>query len=328
MEVTDAALRPGRPTPKEAALFLNVNSRRGREFARQTSSALERHGILAHETHRLSRIGSMPELIHRSLERGITCIIVGGGDGTIRLAASSLIDTSATLGVLPFGTVNDFARNLEIPLDIDGACRVIAAGHSARIDVGMANDDCFLITASVGFAAQIQKYLSSPLKRVFGPLGYLVAALLALSRMRPLRIAVQSGETRELLRAMQTGVINGHYWMGGHAEIPGVDLRSGCLAFYAVPPQRGLAYLRVACDVMRGQFFRSPGLYTFTASEIYLETSRPRRMVLDGDTLGRTPVRLRIMADALRVFVPESFQKQISCSDGSELPGVCDPVKE
>ena len=77
-------------------------------------------------------------------------MIVGGGDGTISAAASALVGTETKLGILPLGTLNHFARDLEIPTDVDEAARLIAAGKDRRVDVAEMNEQIFINNSAIG----------------------------------------------------------------------------------------------------------------------------------------------------------------------------------
>jgi diacylglycerol kinase family enzyme len=81
---------------------------------------------------------------------GDRLLIVGGGDGTIGAAASALVGTDTLLGILPLGTLNHFARDLEIPADLDEAAKLIAAKSERRVDVGEMNDRIFINNSAIG----------------------------------------------------------------------------------------------------------------------------------------------------------------------------------
>src|SRR3954453_13543922 len=83
-------------------------------------------------------------------ERGDALLIVGGGDGTIAAAASALAGTSTSLGILPLGTLNDFARDLGIPNPPDEAAKLIAARTEKRVDVPEMNDRVFINNRPLG----------------------------------------------------------------------------------------------------------------------------------------------------------------------------------
>ncbi|HUR88354.1 MAG TPA: diacylglycerol kinase family protein, partial [Ramlibacter sp.] len=91
----------------------------------------------------------------KALDDGIQCIVAGGGDGTVSAVASQLAGTQAALGVLPLGTLNHFAKDNGIPLDLDPAIAVIAAGQVTEIDVAEVNGRIFINNSSLGLYPDI-----------------------------------------------------------------------------------------------------------------------------------------------------------------------------
>ena len=83
-------------------------------------------------------------------ERKDALLIVGGGDGTISAAAAALAGTDTKLGILPFGTLNHFARDLGVPTDLDEAAKLIASGKDRRVDIGEMNDRVFINNSAIG----------------------------------------------------------------------------------------------------------------------------------------------------------------------------------
>jgi diacylglycerol kinase (ATP) len=299
---------PQATAQRSAALIVSTGSRHGQEWFDSGRRLLDESGVTIESATKVDRPGGLRDSVEQAVKAGSKLVIIGGGDGSLRTAASVLSHTDVTLGVLPLGTVNDFARNLGIEPTLEAACKVISEGRTALIDVGRANDEVFLITASCGLSALTQTSLTPRLKKVLGPLGYLVASLIAWRRLRHLHVTLEHDGKTERMTVTQAGVINGHSWMGGRCEIPAVDLESGRLAFYAVPPQTNLAYFRIARHVRQGRFFDTPGLVAFTTKDISLLTKRHYPMVLDGDLCGKTPVRLRVDHEALRVCVGPDFE--------------------
>jgi diacylglycerol kinase family enzyme len=86
---------------------------------------------------------------------GAELVIAAGGDGTLHAVASGVINTNSALGILPMGTMNNIARSLKIPEDIEQACEIIATGETSRIDVGKNNDSIFLEVAGAGLEAAL-----------------------------------------------------------------------------------------------------------------------------------------------------------------------------
>lgn len=138
-------------------IVLNAGSGpdRGREDRRASiEAAFAAHGLKAR--FELLREGQdIGEAVDALLAQGAQTIVAAGGDGTINAVASRLLGRDATLGVLPLGTLNHFARDIGIPTDLDGAARVIAQGHRVATDVGDVNGRCFLNNSSLGLYPRI-----------------------------------------------------------------------------------------------------------------------------------------------------------------------------
>ncbi len=306
------------PTPKEeivqqpeakphrhAVLIVNTKSRQGKDGFETAKQTLTEMGVKLKHTHDLTDPSRLSQTVETSLREGADLLIIGGGDGSFRTVANRIAHTDATLGILPMGTVNDFARNLGIAQTLPEACQVIADGYTVPVDLCRANDKHFLITASIGYSADAQAYLTSDLKRKFGPFGYLVAGIKAIRSIKPFLLTVRHAGGTERFASVQAGVISGHYWMGGAVAIPGITIDGGKLAFYSVAPQSGWEILRLYRDLKRRQFYRTPGLRAFRCEEVTLETPKPLKAVLDGDIDCETPLKLSVAANALRVCVPK-----------------------
>jgi diacylglycerol kinase family enzyme len=112
--------------------------------------------------------------------RHFDIVVVGGGDGSVSAAASVLAGSNISLGILPLGTLNHFARDLGLPLELEGAVRLIAAGRVRLVDVGEVNGRVFLNNSSLGIyphlVAERDRY------RRHGPARWL-AAVFALCRV-------------------------------------------------------------------------------------------------------------------------------------------------
>src|SRR5215210_6056589 len=104
------------------------------EAARAVEAAFEACGVRARVL--LARDGAeISELARRALSNGARTVVAGGGDGTVGSVAAELAGTDTALGVLPLGTLNHFAKDLGVPLDLDGAAALIAQGEPRAIDV-------------------------------------------------------------------------------------------------------------------------------------------------------------------------------------------------
>lgn len=110
----------------------------------------------------------------RAIREGADVVVACGGDGTVRACAQSLVDTGASLGVIPAGTGNLLARNRGIPLDVKEALDVVLGGHVETMDVGRLGEEVFTVMAGAGLDAVIMDETSSEAKDRFGVAAYVL----------------------------------------------------------------------------------------------------------------------------------------------------------
>src|ERR1700719_3202811 len=141
-----------------------------------------------------TRTGEAELMARRGVKEGFEKIVAAGGDGTINKVVNGLAGTSATLGLLPIGTMNVFATELGLPVNNLEHCWNIIQSDSTRVvDLPKANQKFFVQLAGVGLDAQVVKETSSQLKRNFGPLSYLISAAQIAARQPP-RVFIQSDD--------------------------------------------------------------------------------------------------------------------------------------
>src|ERR1051325_2073970 len=92
------------------------------------------------------------ELAQHAARGPYKVLVAAGGDGTVNTVAAATIDSGKILGVLPLGTLNHFARDMNIPFDPDAAANTIVAGHTTTVDVAEVNSRIFLNNSSLGFS--------------------------------------------------------------------------------------------------------------------------------------------------------------------------------
>lgn len=288
---------------RRGLLLANPKARRGREGVQEATAALREAGVELV----VEEIGRSKEIAGHVARhaKDVGFIALGGGDGTVNAGLAAVLDAGLPLGILPLGTANNTARTLGIPTDLAEAARIIAAGHTRRIDVGRVGDAYFLTTASLGLSVRITRELSDSAKRRWGPLAYGVAAVRTLSKLHPFDAEiVHDGGTRRV-RAIQIVVGNGRHYGAGltvaeDAEVD--DALLDCYAIEAVPWWRLLTLLPA---LKRGNQGERNAVETISAPEIRIETAVPHSIDADGELVGKTPATFTTLPRALEVFAPD-----------------------
>jgi diacylglycerol kinase (ATP) len=290
-----------------AALVVNTRSRRGVRLYQAAASQLHAAGFDLLGSFPVSQPGQLQASLDAALDLTPDLLIVGGGDGTLSLAARHLAHRDVALGVLPLGTTNNFARTLAIPLNVAGAVRVLAGGKVADVDLGQASDTIFANLVSVGLSGHVAATVRHDLKRVLGRAAYPLTALARLPRHRPFRATITVGGRDYTLTTHQLNIANGSFHAG--RPITGdASADDRLLLTYSLggASRAGLigATIRHALLGARRTWAEPAFLAT---SDLWLDTDPPLPLDIDGEVRGQTPVRITLAANALRVMVAPAF---------------------
>jgi diacylglycerol kinase family enzyme len=235
-------------------------------------------------------------------------LVAAGGDGTISTAASAVTGTSTVLGVLPFGTLNHFAKDLGIPLDLDEAVGIIIDGYSVAVDVGDVNGRVFINNSSLGMYPDIvrdRKRQQTRLGR--GKWHSLVWASIAAFRRYPfLTVRLDVGGTKRVAVTPLVFVGNNEYTMEGFDIGARERIDRGRLSIYIIRKHGRASLVRLAVAAVVGRLSQEGDFEAFTETEFVIETGHKRILVAADGEVQRmeTPLRYRIRPRSLRVIVP------------------------
>jgi diacylglycerol kinase family enzyme len=236
-------------------------------------------------------------------------VVAGGGDGTINSVASKIVGSDKTLGVLPLGTLNHFAKDMSIPLELPAAVETITAGRTVQVDVGEFNGRIFLNNSSLGLYPSIVRERQKQQRLGFGKWpAFMWAALAVLRRYPFLDVRLQVDGKAFTTRTPFLFVGNNEYEMetlnvGGRKE-----LDAGALSLYLTHRTGRLGLIRLAFRALFGGLDQEKDFLALTTEELLIETRKRRlRVALDGEvTVVEPPLRYRIQKRALAVRVPQA----------------------
>ncbi|MBI2908556.1 MAG: diacylglycerol kinase family lipid kinase [Chloroflexi bacterium] len=248
---------------------------------------------------------AMTRTVQEAIEEGYRLIIVGGGDGTVSEVAAALVGSGVPLGILPFGTYNNIAHSLRLPLDLAEATSNIAQGNAVDIDVGIANGTYFFEAAGVGLDASIfpigeemkggkyEKALDGAVKF----LGH---------RNAEFTIVLDGVQTR--VQSPMVVVANGPYYGAGFTIAPQADLGDGALDVIAFDCNKAELVRHFALSA-RNRPRREIRMTSYRAREVTVAPELPLPAHADGKPIGNAPVIFRVVPRALRVIVPSRLRR-------------------
>jgi len=275
--------------------------------SRTLSALLLAGGI--HADVRLARTGDeIDSLVRAAVAGHPRLLIAAGGDGTISTAAAAIAGTDITLGVLPFGTLNHFAKDLGIPLELEASVQNIVENNVIAVDVAEVNGRVFINNSSLGLYPDIVRDRERRQSRLGrGKWRSFLWASFSVLRRFPflvVRIDVES-TTRDFLTPV-VFIGNNEYQMRGFDIGARESLERGVLSVYIVKKGRRAALVRLSLAALLGRLEQERDFESLTATELVIETNRRRVLVsTDGEVQPMTsPLQYRVRPRDLRVIVP------------------------
>jgi diacylglycerol kinase (ATP) len=241
----------------------------------------------------------------REISPAVDAIAVAGGDGTVNRLLPLLIERQRPVGLLPSGTANDLAHTLGIPFDPDGAARIMLAGHTRAVDVGMANDVPFVNAAGIGASVAVSREMSVGDKAAFGVAAYARAVWRVLHHCTGFTVALTGDGISYHGRAIQVTVANGVRYGGGMTVHESAAIDDGKLDVLVVRPRSILEYLRYFLAFRRGRYGPHAPVWVGRATRLRVVSARTRACALDGEIRLRTPVDFTVERSAFEMFVPD-----------------------
>lgn len=299
----EAAIRQQR----RAALVVNTRSRRGLRLYQAARGHLEAAGFDLLGLFPVDRPGGLEASLAAAVDLRPDLLVAGGGDGTLSLASRHLAYRDIALGVLPMGTTNNFARTLGIPLDVAGAVSLLTDGKVADVDLGEAGGTFFANLVSVGLSGHVAAAVPHSLKQLLGRAAYPLTAVTRLPAHRPFRAAITAGDERRTLTTHQLNIANGSFH-AGRPITADASADDRLLVAYTLGSGGRLSLVAATVRHALAGARRSHAEPTFLAtSELWLHTDPPLPLDIDGEVQGRTPVRITLAGNALRVMVAPGF---------------------
>ena len=221
------------------------------------------------------------------LDKRPEAVVAGGGDGTVSAVASALAGTTTPLGVLPLGTLNHFAKDAGIPLDLPKAVATVAARYARRVDVGRVNDRVFINNASIGVYPSIVESRDRLREQGRSKWAALVLATMdVLRREGEVTIRLEDDRATILARTPFVFVGNNEYLAEGLRLGARARLDAGKLYAYFAPPVRTRDLPKLFVYALIGRARREHALESMAETEFWIDTPAPTiNVACDGEIL-------------------------------------------
>ncbi len=272
------------------------------DHLRQLFDACDDHLVLVHLCNNSL---DMESFLDQALFGGADIIVAAGGDGTVSSVARKLVGKTAALGILPMGTLNHFAKDLGVPLDIEEAVHAICRGESRKVDVGEVNGTFFINNVSLGFYPKVLRFRDK-LKPYIGKWPAMIAAVFQTAFRLPffkVKLFWDGNQVRRFAPLIFVG--NNPYEMHWPDVGKRLSLEKGVLWVMLLRSNGILSNLRSACLALVGRMSENKDVEVLEMKELVIRSRRRRfSLGVDGELIRhRGTLRFQIHPQKLNVIV-------------------------
>jgi diacylglycerol kinase (ATP) len=260
---------------------------RSRRRLASVVAALERRGcsVIIRQT---TAASGDAERLAREAEAKFDVIVAAGGDGTIQAVANGIIGSSQAFAVLPLGTANVLAREIDLPHEPQRLAELIADRTATPVWLGRADDRLFLTTASSGFDAETVEAVNPRLKRHLGRLAFAWAIAQCWCRYRPCELRVRIDGIDH--RATTVIAAKGRFYAGSYVVAPSADLAEPMLDFVLFRRSGRLAVSRYLVALLSGRLPWRRDITCVRGRQALVSADKPLPVQADGEIIARLPV--------------------------------------
>ncbi|MFZ3591155.1 diacylglycerol kinase [Bacillus sp. DJP31] len=303
---------------KRARIIYNPTS--GREiFKKNLPEVLQKLEQAGYEAscHATTEAGDATNAARIAVERKFDVVIAAGGDGTINEVVNGIAeqDYRPTLGIIPVGTTNDFARALGVPRTIEEATNIICEGKTLPIDLGKVNDTFFINIAGGGRLTELTYEVPSKLKTMLGQLAYYLKGIEILPSIKPTHVEIEYDGKFFEGEIMLFLVCNTNSVGGFEKLVPTADFSDGMFDLIILKKTNLADVIRISTLAIKGEHMNDPSLIYTKANRIKVTSSEKMQLNLDGEYGGLLPGEFINYYQHLNVFVAQEKIEQIYGTD-------------
>ncbi len=246
--------------------------------------------------------GHAAELAQQASADGIDVCVAIGGDGTVNEVARSLRHSNTALAIIPMGSGNGLARHLQIPMDPDGALRVLSECQIEALDYGLINDIPFFCTCGMGFDAFISEKFAGSGKR--GLMTYIENTLRGGLSYQPETYELEIDGMKEHYKAFLIACGNASQYGNNFYIAPQASMSDGLLDVTLIEPLNVLEAPQLVMQMLNKTIDTNSHVRTFQCQSLHVHRTQPGVIHYDGDPAeAGNDIDIRLVPKGLRVVV-------------------------
>jgi diacylglycerol kinase family enzyme len=292
-------------TKKRYVLVINLKSRKSAQALSDVKQAFKQQGASL-KVLEVKDPSKMPTYFQKAFDLKPDVIVLGGGDGTLVSGIEYLSSKNYKndIGLLPLGTANYLARNLHIPLSVEGSVKRLLHGKSQEIPLGVANDKFFALTFVLGITQAVSEHVSDITKKKYGQVAYIMEFIKQTRHHKPFRYQITSPSLKRPLKGTSHQIIVYNSDLNVQLKLlPQHELKKPTLKVVVSRTGKSKAklYLSFLTHIVTLGKLR-PFMRVFEAEELRVTTTPKLAADFDGEISGKTPFNVKMCDNKIRVI--------------------------
>lgn len=240
-----------------------------------------------------------------------TDIISVGGDGTLTEIIDGLDDFNGSLGILPAGTGNDFARSIELPKEAEKCLEIIKSGQTKSVDLPSLNNHHFINVASFGIDGGVIRDTDKIKKHIPGTPAYILGSLKNIIGFKPYKVTIQIDEKKLEREIVLIAVGNGKYFGGGMKVTPEAEIDDGLLDVVLANKTRRSKLIKLFSQLFNGSHMSDKIVEHYKCKEFSIESDGDIFINTDGNLIGKVPAKISVGSKKIDVIIPDNVKKEL-----------------
>ncbi|RKD31453.1 diacylglycerol/lipid kinase family protein [Thermohalobacter berrensis] len=236
-------------------------------------------------------------------------IIACGGDGTVNEVANGIVKGGRKIpvGILPAGTVNDFANYMKLPKNPKDFCNMIIEGKTVDVDLGKANDRYFVNVAAGGLLTNVAYQVPSEIKTVLGRVAYYLEGLKEIPKQnfnfKPINMTIHSEEYSQNEEVLLFLITNSSSIGGFKRLAPLAKVEDGYLDCIIIKKSDIQDIVSIFINIFKGKHIEHPNVKYFKTRKITIDTNNSVDIDVDGEYAGKLPATFEVIPNSFRIFI-------------------------
>ncbi|MDR0851086.1 MAG: YegS/Rv2252/BmrU family lipid kinase [Clostridiales Family XIII bacterium] len=230
-------------------------------------------------------------------------IMVAGGDGTINTLVNAMIrhDVYVPLAVFPSGTANDLAHYFDLPMGIEEFLKIATSEHYTHMDVGVANDRCFVNVLAMGMMVDVSQKTDPAVKNTMGIMAYYLRGMAEITKLRPIPIKLTTPDEKIVTKMYAMLIMNGRSAGGFKRVAPTAEINDGLLDVIVFQEMPVVNLGPLLFSVLTGQHTENEKVISFRTNQLKIESSVEIVTDVDGEAGDALPLDVKVLPRRLKI---------------------------